>query len=239
MREFIILRQRHLVDPIHSASAQANTILVTGVPRKFLDEEAVARLFSHLPGGVKKVWLNRDLKDMPDVYDRRLAACNKLESAEIALIKTALKLNKKAHGGQVVLDEKPVKPVDPESAVSHITDGLVPPNQRPTHRLPVLGFLPFGRKVDTIDWCKQEIVETTALLEKERDTLTAEEGTKDEKYPPLNSIFVLFNQQIGAHLAAQSLTHNEPYRMTGKYTEVAPGDVIFDNLGMSCSVFGC
>jgi calcium permeable stress-gated cation channel len=236
MRDFIILRQRHLVDPIHSASAQANTILVTGVPRKFLDETAIAKLFAHLPGGVKKVWLNRDLKDMPDIYDRRIKACNTLESAEISLIKTALERNKKANDGTVVPDKHPMTDGEKngktlEGAVDHSSDQYVPRADRPTHRLPVLSFLPIGRKVDSIDWATKEINETTELLEKERATLTEQEGNASEKYPPLNSVFVLFNQQIAAHLAAQSLTHNEPYRMTGKYTEVAPADVVWENLG--------
>lgn len=243
MRSFITIRQRHLIDPIHSASAQANTVLITGVPRKFLNETAIAKLFAHLPGGVKKVWLSRDLKDMPDIYDRRLKACDKLESAEIALLKTALKRNKKANGGQVVPDAQP--PVDDESKAkkvkrgvsedgkTHAADEFVPRNDRPTHRLPVLGILPFGKKVDSIDWATQEIIETTSLLEKERQILLEEDGQTHEKYPPLNSVFILFNQQIGAHLAAQSLTHNEPYRMTGKFTEVAPADVIWNNLSMN------
>lgn len=59
MRNFVENRQRYLVDPVHSKTAQANTVLITGVPRKFLDEEALAQLFQHVPGGVKKVWLNR------------------------------------------------------------------------------------------------------------------------------------------------------------------------------------
>jgi hypothetical protein len=237
MRNYVTLRQRHLVDPIHSASAQANTILITGVPRKFLDETAIAKLFAHLPGGVKKVWLNRDLKDLPDIYERRVEACNKLESAEILLVKAALNRNKKANKGTVVPDnhpspgEKDGKTV--EGAEEHPSDALVPRNERPTHRLPVLGFLPLGKKVDSIDWATQEILETTAILEKERGILSAEEGQEKEKYPPINSVFVLFNQQIAAHLAAQALTHNEPYRMTGKYTEVAPADVVWDNLGMN------
>ncbi|KAG8791988.1 hypothetical protein FRC12_007627 [Ceratobasidium sp. 428] len=83
MRNFAATRHRHLVDPIHSSSAQANTVLITGVPRKFLDEQALTQLFQHVPGGVKKVWLNRDLKELPDIYDRRLAASKKLETAEL------------------------------------------------------------------------------------------------------------------------------------------------------------
>ncbi|CCA74265.1 related to RSN1-Overexpression rescues sro7/sop1 in NaCl [Serendipita indica DSM 11827] len=236
MRNFVTLRQRHLVDPIHSASAQANTILITGVPRKFLDEHAIAQLFAHLPGGVKKVWLNRDLKELPEVYERRLKASNKLESAEIALLKTGLNLNKKANGGNVVPDNHPTPDKEGktvESATAHPVDTYVPHGERPTHRLPVLGFLPLGKKVDTIDWATKEIVETSDILTKGREQLEAEEGQKGEKYPPLNSVFVLFNQQIAAHLAAQALTHNEPYRMANKYTEVAPADVIWENLGMN------
>lgn len=237
MRDFVVLRQRHLVDPIHSASAQANTLLITGVPRKFLDETAIAKLFAHLPGGVKKVWLNRDLKGLPDVYDRRINACNKLESSEIALVKAAMKRNKKANGGTVVPDKHPHpeggKEGKVEEATSHPSDQFIPRGDRPTHRLPVLGFLPLGRKVDSIDWATKEITETTEILEKERALLAEQEGGEKEKYPPLNSVFVLFNQQIAAHLAAQSLTHNEPYRMNAKYTEVAPADVVWENLGMN------
>jgi len=239
MSEFIVLRQTHLVDPTHSASAQANTVLVTGVPRKFLDETAIAKLFAHLPGGVKKVWLNRDLKDMPDLYERRLKACDILESAEITLIKTALERNKKANGGTVVPDNHPMVGGEKgegkalEGATSYPVDRWVPQEDRPTHRLPVLGFLPLGRKVDSIDWATKEINTTTELLNKERQLLEEQEGEVDEKYPPLNSVFVLFNQQIAAHLAAQSLTHHRPYRMNDKYTEVAPADVVWENLGMN------
>lgn len=228
MRNFVIKRQQYLIDPIHSASAQANTVLITGVPRKYLDEKEIARLFSHVPGGVKKVWLNRDLKDLPDLYERRLKASDQLESAEIALLKSALKLKKKANGGKLPkTNESP----NIESG-TRATDPFVPPNERPAHRLPVLGFLPFGKKVDTIEWATQEILDTTQQLEKERDVLASEVGTQvhKSKYPALNSVFVLFNQQIGAHVAAQTLTHHGPYRMAQKYTEVAPADIIFDNL---------
>jgi len=54
----------------------------------------------------------------------------------------------------------------------------------------------------------------------------------DQTYPPANGAFILFNKQIAAHVAAQCLTHHEPYRMSTslKYIEVAPDDVIWDNL---------
>lgn len=135
--------------------------------------------------------------------------------------------------------------------------------------------LPFiGEKVDTINWARQEIEETTLGLEKGRSVLKSEMGRStagtDEKatevraeehlspsdptpvdrpsadtekevnpssdegvYPPINSAFILFNTQIATHMAAQSLTHHEPYRMAEKYTEVAPEDVVWSNLGLN------
>ncbi|KAH8113941.1 DUF221-domain-containing protein [Phellopilus nigrolimitatus] len=322
MRHFITTRQQHLVDAEHSATAQANTILITGIPTKFLTERALKQLFSHLPGGVRKVWLNRDLKELPDIYERRLSACNKLESAETALIALATKIHaKKLAAEDKTKTEEPARgstSAEPlttsESEADAETDtdrekglpvsraeALVPRKKRPTHRLPI-GFIPFaipliGKKVDSIDWARQEIEETTMLLERGRavlrreideraarnarvgglagvyskvnrrrrdsDVSITEEDAKEKKqakkerekekkekkereevmemkareleeetYPALSSAFVLFNQQIAAHIAYQALTHHEPYHMSSKDIEVAPADVIWGNLGL-------
>jgi hypothetical protein len=251
MQHFTTVRQLHLVNPAYSRSVQANTILVTGIPAKHLSEPALRQLYSHLPGGVKKVWLNRDLKELPSIYDRRLAACGKLESAETSLLSTAAKLRrkalKKANGAG-----DPSPSADPERNVA-LAERLVPREKRPSHRLPA-GFMPFslpliGKKVDTIDWCRQEIAATTGLLTKGRQTLADEglavpedvngDGKVDKNdrvkqtYPVLNSAFVTFNQQIAAHLAVNALTHHEPYCMADRYLEVSPPDVIWGNLGLN------
>lgn len=178
-----------------------------------------------------------DLKKLPDAYSDRLSACLKLESAETNLLKTAASLHlKNAKKGNAA----PEQSTDPEKDLT-LADRLVPRSERPTHRLP-LGFMPFalplvGQKVDTIDWCKAEILKKDAILKEGREQLAhdsriAGPGT-EEVYPPLNSAFILFNQQIAAHLAANSLLHHQPYMMTGRYTEVAPADVIWGNLSMN------
>lgn len=271
------------------------------------------------------------MKDLPDLYNRRLKACNKLESAETSLIGTALKLhnaNLKAEAKNGGVEMKGSDELQDREKALSLAERLVPANERPSHRLPV-GFIPFGlpligKKVDSIEWARKEIEETTIALEKGRTVLRQEEessttirgkvggfaglvtgldvpiplrggllhrrsdvddldldnerarpststeqvrrrgaGAKvsvesshapeaeatgsgeadasnirlasqdDETYPPLNSAFVLFHQQIAAHMAAQSLTHHEPYRMAAKYTEVAPADVIWGNLGLN------
>jgi len=41
-------------------------------------------------------------------------------------------------------------------------------------------------------------------------------GYGGSKYPPLNSAFITFNKQIGAHMAMQALAHHDPYRMSAR-----------------------
>lgn len=95
MSAFIKHRQEFLTDPRHAASAQARTILITGIPNDYLSEKKLTAMYSHMPGGVAKVWLNRDLKDMPQLFDDRTKACNKLEGAQSKLQKIAFKKIKK------------------------------------------------------------------------------------------------------------------------------------------------
>jgi calcium permeable stress-gated cation channel len=198
---------------------------------------------------------------MPKLYERRLKASNKLESAETKLLRKAVKL----HNKQVKADEKAAKkarddrPLTDASTVDterNDIDRFVPKNKRPSHRLPP-SFLPFslpfmGKKVDSIDWARSEIADTSAMLEERRKGLTqdvmhtsnmAPTDTSNpdalkplhesQNFPPLNAAFILFNRQIAAHLAAQALAHHAPYRMAARYTNVAPSDVIWSNLGMN------
>ncbi|KAI0720717.1 DUF221-domain-containing protein [Cerioporus squamosus] len=275
MKHFVTARQRWLMDPRNSSSPQASTVLITGVPRRYLTESALSNVFSHLPGGVAKVWLNRDLKEMPDLYERRLKAAKKLESAETSLINTAVKLHnkklkaeakaaKKDKRGSVDTANNDGRPltdpsiVDVERGDVALAEKLVPKNKRPTHRLPPVGFLPFGlpfmgKKVDSIEWARQEIKETNDALRNARRTLARDvanssnlpepqtnhpdalkaDPATSQTYPPLNSAFVLFNQQIAAHMAAQVLTHHMPYRMQSMGVGVSPDDVIWSNLNMN------
>jgi hypothetical protein len=111
MAHFVHIRQQYLVSPSHSSTAQARTVMVTGIPQEFLTESALTRLFSHLPGGVRKVWINRDLGDMPKLYNQRLKACQMLEFAATSLLIKAIKTNRKrlrnsGDGGLIFSDTK-------------------------------------------------------------------------------------------------------------------------------------
>lgn len=59
MKHWLKIRQRYLISPSHSRLAQASTVLITSIPKSYMDEKEIEKLFSYLPGGVKRVWLNR------------------------------------------------------------------------------------------------------------------------------------------------------------------------------------
>lgn len=218
---------------------------------------------------------------MPEVHERRLAAAKKLESAETSLLSTAVKLYKK--GKADMRARKSASPglrnlrtsmdnanaegfwtepnaVGAEQGKVSLMENLVPRNERPSHRLPAFSWMPFslpliGEKVDTIEWARQEVTDTSRILHEARcqlasdvsissydpesstghqDTLRHATRTGEaQTYPPLNSAFVLFNNQMAAHMAAQVLTHHLPYRMATKSVGVAPADVVWSNLNMN------
>ena len=94
-------------------------------------------------------------------------ACAKLESAETQLLHTAAKLRLKAAKADA---QKATAPADDESRA--ITAEIeIPESDRPTHKLGKIPF--FGKKVDTITWAREEIVECTRLLDEKRAHINA------------------------------------------------------------------
>ncbi|KDN46784.1 DUF221-domain-containing protein [Tilletiaria anomala UBC 951] len=221
--KFVKLRQEFIVSEKHATTAQAKTLLVTGVPNNLLTEDKLKALYSHLPGGVAHVWINRNLKDLPGMCDERLKWCNKLEGAEASIIKTAFTKIKKGK----------VEGVDASSYL----DGAIPldlaekyiaKKERPTHK--VGSKIPcMGTEVDTIEWCREEIAKLNHDIEAKRH----EVATDFEKYPADNSAFLLFNQQIAAHMAQKAQTHHLPYRMVDRYIEAHPNNVVWSTLNMN------
>lgn len=252
MNIWLKVRQDYLVAPKHAHLAQANTVLVTGVPRHLMDEHALRQLFSHLPGGIRRVWITRDLKDMPELWERRNKACAVLESAQVQLLKVAghrqhllAKKAKKLHQKGEPIPESfndPANPRPEEGGELSLADHFVPRKKRPTIRLKPkwalfsLGFLGIGEKVDSIDWAREEIRITNHKLKEKRQQLEADIisiGTDNDYYPPLSSAFIQFNQQIAAHMARQCVTYNEPYKMSRRFIEQSPSNVIWGNMSLN------
>lgn len=104
----------------------------------------------------------------------------------------------------------------------------IQPKDRETMRVPVASWMPslplIGRKVDVIYYCRQQL----AIL----NEVIPEEQAAPEKFPLMNSAFLQFQSQIAAHMACQATNHHVPLRMAPRYLEVAPTDVIWENLHM-------
>ncbi|PWN30272.1 DUF221-domain-containing protein [Jaminaea rosea] len=210
---FIKLRQDFIVSPRHASTAQARTLLITGIPNDFLGEQKLKELYSHMPGGVERVWLNRDLKELPDIFDERTKALNKLEATESKIIKTAykkVKKNKVAEGG-----------MEADDAV----DRYLTKKERPTMKVGAkLGCLG-GQKVDAVEHLRSDI----ERLNKE---LASRRGDETD-YTPANAAFLLFRTQVGCHMAKNMTVHHEPYKMARRYIEAHPDAVIWPNLSMN------
>ena len=104
---------------------------------------------------------------------------------------------------------------------------------RDTMRLPMFGwgFMPFmpswtmiGKKVDTIYYCRKEVARLNVEIETDQK--------EPEKFPLMNSAFIQFNNQVAAHMACQSVAHHFPVTMAPRLVEIAPGDVLWDNMSI-------
>ncbi|PHH49088.1 Uncharacterized protein RSN1 [Ceratocystis fimbriata CBS 114723] len=91
MRVYIKVRQDYLTSAEHRLRASATTILVNSIPSKWLSKEALRGLFDVFPGGIRNIWLNRDLSVLLAKVHEREAINKMLESAETELIRMAKK----------------------------------------------------------------------------------------------------------------------------------------------------
>jgi hypothetical protein len=198
---------------------QSKTVLLSGIPDEYCSIEAIQNLTSHLAGGVGKIWLARDVSDMSDLYKRQVDAAQKLEKANLKVIKLAVKRVKK---GKVPKEGDSKTEKDGSLASRYI-----PEKKIPSHRT---GKIPFiGKKLTTIPWAEEEI-------EKTGQELAA--GRRDiHKYPAKGGAFILFNDQIDAHIFAQRINEDTPLKLklATRFINVDPDDVIWSNVARNAA----
>ncbi|KAI1334843.1 DUF221-domain-containing protein [Xylariaceae sp. FL0016] len=91
LRVYVKVRQDWLTTAEHRLRASATTVLVSGIPDKWLNEEALRGLFDVFPGGLRNIWLTRDLTHLLDKISKRDKIHSKLEDAQTELIRMAKK----------------------------------------------------------------------------------------------------------------------------------------------------
>ncbi|VTO92630.1 unnamed protein product [Fusarium graminearum] len=255
MRAYIKVRQIHLTSADHRSRPSATTILVNSIPGNICNDKDLRQLFNHFPGGVKNIWINKDLSLLLQMINRRDVIVQQLEVAETTLIRKAYYAKKHCQGKNITkywqrlfhinsTDTK-IQRSNVSSVIasefsttdsekfnsSGIWEKFVSESDRPTHRLPYEGLhwlppiAPFSKKVDTITWCREQLDELNTRIEEQK-------GLYD-RLPPANSAFVQFHTQIAAHMACQSEIHHLPEHMTPRSIGFSPDEIIWTNLALS------
>ncbi|TPX07451.1 uncharacterized protein E0L32_002079 [Thyridium curvatum] len=93
---------------------------------------------------------------------------------------------------------------------------------RPHHR-PIANF---GRRVDTIRWCRRRIRELNVQIGKLRHK------HRNGKGNPVNAVFIEFDDQAAAQAAYQLLSHHQPLHMSPRFIGIRPRDVVWPVLRM-------
>ncbi|SCU78587.1 LAMI_0A05138g1_1 [Lachancea mirantina] len=198
------VRQAVLSSPRYARKLSSRTVMFQSVPEKYLLESEFPKLFV----GVKNVWIARGAGQLEKKVSERDAMAMQLEAAMTKYLKTAVKKIAK------------LKKKNPDYVPSTDIAQYVPQNKRPTHRLKFL----IGKKVDTIDFLKEELPKLNA------DIIELQSNHDEAK--PFNSVFVEFESQYHAQIAVQSTIHHEPLKMTPAYAGIRPQDIVWFNTRM-------
>lgn len=218
---YVNLRQAYLLSPLYAERMSSRTVLFQSVPQQYANEAKIRQMFGDQ---LKNVWIASTTKELEKMVEERMKAAMKLEAAETKLVKLCnqarLTQAKKGAVNSEALDN-----TDPElgGESGSVAARWISPKDRPTHRLKLL----VGKKVDTINWAREEIARLNPLIEKEQNTYRSGES------PPLNGVFVEFYRQTDAQSAFQMVAHHQALHMSPRVVGLQPGEVIWSNLGIT------
>ncbi|KAK9484539.1 hypothetical protein V1527DRAFT_520396 [Lipomyces starkeyi] len=233
MAAYVTMRQRYLISPQHRLRASATTVLIRAIPEELCDVEKIRTIFDVLPGGVRNVWINRNLQSLSDKIRERDQVASKLENAETVLIQKAVKAYKKqlqkAQKSKMKAEAKVREieaPLDESGEPIPAWKKYLKEKDRPKHSVSKFRQFPalpgFSKKVDTIEWCRTHLNKLNSEIE---------DMQQDERqYPFMNSCFIQFNNQIAAHMACQSLASDSPQHMVPRMVEINPNDIIWSSM---------
>jgi hypothetical protein len=159
---FVALRQAYMHSELYAPKLSARTLLITHIPERYQDEDALRRVFG---SGVEYIWINRANPMLESLVKRRDGITMKLEEAEVDLIRCADKTRRKAL-------RKGVSPPPESSEGGDAVGRWLKAKNRPMHR---------GRwwkKVDTIDWCREELSRLNPRVQERQALLKRGEGGK-------------------------------------------------------------
>lgn len=209
---YINLRQAFLLSPVYANRISSRTVLFTSVPKTYLDEAKLRKVFGD---SVRNIWITADTKKVDKLVEERDKVAQRLEAAEIKLIKLANGQRLKAFKKGASHDEEPLGNGETESG--SLAARWVPMKKRPTHRIGKFGLI--GKKVDTINWCRSRL-----------ETLIPEVEAAQASYlrgetPKVGGVFIEFAHQSDAQSAFQTLSHHQALHMSPRYIGINPHEI--------------
>ncbi|KXX73846.1 Uncharacterized protein RSN1 [Madurella mycetomatis] len=109
---YINLRQAYLLSPNYSKRLSSRTVLFTCIPKPFVDEGRLRKLFGD---SVKNIWIPKDLSALRALVEDREETADRLEQAEIRLIRLANAARRK-HLKKHAVSPSTVAPTPPAAA---------------------------------------------------------------------------------------------------------------------------
>ncbi|TID24432.1 DUF221-domain-containing protein [Venturia nashicola] len=95
LMHYVIKRQEYLTSSGHRLKASSTTVLVTDIPKEMCTTEALDELYGDFPGGVRRIWLNRDFGHLLEKDVERRENEVHLERAETNMLRKIAKRNRK------------------------------------------------------------------------------------------------------------------------------------------------
>ena len=219
---YIKIRNFYLTTAEHRRAESANTILIRDIPRQ--DLQRLSEIYSVFPGGVRSVWINRDLTMILQKirYQRKLV--DQLEAAETRLAQSVMM----SHHRQPNAQRQTRKGTRWEEFLKQENRDHTYLPSRKWCWTP--GFLHIGKKVDTIDYTIHELSRLHADLERDYKELDILDQQPSDRYPLTQSAFIEFNDQLTAHMVSQTLLRSHPLQCTVQCVDVPVQDIRWDCL---------
>jgi len=214
---FINLRHAYMLSPFTASRMSSRTVIFTDVPTEYQSKDKLRELFGN---SIQRLWLATDCKELTKLTEEVDKDVIKLEKAEIKLSQQAVKLKIKADKKAAKGKQPPRESQDAEPAIPG--SEWLRQKDRPRHRL---GKIPLiGKKVDTIEWSREEL---RRLIPQVAHSQQQHAANKERLIP---AVFVEFTTQAAAQAAFRRMSVRHGPRLNPRAIDTVPDQVIWKNL---------
>jgi hypothetical protein len=118
LNHYIIKRGQYLSSLGHSMKASSRTVLIQDIPDNICNEEALDNIYGDFPGGIRRIWINRDFTKLVNKDKIRRKYEDMLENAETDMLRKAMKQSGKTE------IHREASPIQEEESILPGTNGI-------------------------------------------------------------------------------------------------------------------